>query len=410
VPYLFGLESAMDELAVALGLDPVELRRRNDTMRVPIKGLPYTSRALIPCFEAAAKSFGWDRRTPTPGSMRDGDWVIGWGCAATMYPTQLGPAAARVTLSPQGAVKVQTAAHDIGTGAYTVIAVTASDRLGVGLDRVAVELGDTDLPPAPVAGGSNTTASVCNVVAKACEDIRARIAQAAATANSGPFAGKDPAQLVLANGMLTAPDGAREPLEAAIGRAANGAIEAYAENVPHGLPPQSLKKLYQGHVVLAGGTHLPDRIQFAFGAEFVEVRVHRLTREIRCPRVVGAFAAGQIVDPVTARSQLMGGLIWGVSSALHEATEIDRRHARYTNTDLAEYLIPVNADVGEAEVIVLPEDDRQVNELGIKGLGELGNVGTNAAVANAVYHATGVRVRELPIRLEHLLDAPAIPA
>src|SRR5690242_13955215 len=138
VPYLFGLESAMDELAVALDLDPVELRRRNDTMREPIKGLPYTSRALIPCFDAGAKSFGWDRRTPTRGSMRDGDWVIGWGCAATRYPTQLGPAAARVTLSPQGAVKVQTAAHDIGTGAYTVIAVTASDRLGVRLDRVAV--------------------------------------------------------------------------------------------------------------------------------------------------------------------------------------------------------------------------------------------------------------------------------
>ena len=151
-----------------------------------------------------------------------------------------------------------------------------------------------------------------------------------------------------------------------------------------------------------------DRIQFAFGAEFVEVRVHARTREIRAPRVVGAFAAGQIVDRTTAKSQLMGGLIWGVSSALHEATEIDRRAARYTNTDLAEYLIPVNADIDRAEVILVPEEDHLIKALGIKGLGELGNVGTNGAVANAVHHATGIRVRELPIRLEKLLDAPAI--
>jgi xanthine dehydrogenase YagR molybdenum-binding subunit len=407
VPYLFALESAMDELAVALNIDPVELRRRNDTMHEPIKSLPFTSRNLIPCFEAAAGSFGWERRDPRPGSMRDGDWLVGWGCATTMYPTQMGPATARVTLTPQGAVKVQTAAHDIGTGAYTVVALTASDRLGVALDKITVELGDSDLPPAPVAGGSNTTASVCNVVAKACEQIRSRIAEAAAGPN-GAFAGKDAGRLMLTGGMLKDPDGGSEPLEAAIRRVSNGAIEAYAENTPHGVPPEGLSKLYQGHAVLAGGAKMKDRIQFAFGAEFVEVRVHARTREIRCPRVVGAFAAGRIVGPTTAKSQLMGGLIWGVSSALHEATEIDRRRARYYNTDLAEYLIPVNADIGEAEVILIPEEDHMVNDLGIKGLGELGNVGTNAAVANAVYHATGVRIRELPIRLEKLLDARSL--
>jgi xanthine dehydrogenase YagR molybdenum-binding subunit len=408
VPYLFALESAMDELAVALNMDPVELRRRNDSMREPIKGLPYTSRNLIPCFEAAAKSFGWDRRDPKPGSMRDGDWLVGWGCATTMYPTQMGPATARVTLTPQGSVKIQTAAHDIGTGAYTVIAVTAADRLGVALDKIVVELGDSELPPAPVAGGSNTTASVCNVVAKACEQIRARIADAAVAAANGAFAGKDAGRLVLTAGRLQDTDGAAEPLDTAVRRVSNGAIEAYAENTPHGVPPDGLSKLYQGHAVLAGGAKMKDRIQFAFGAEFVEVRVHARTCEIRCPRVVGAFAAGRIVDPTTAKSQLMGGLIWGVSSAVHEATEIDRRHARYYNTDLAEYLIPVNADIDRAEVILLPEEDHLVNDLGIKGLGELGNVGTNAAVANAVYHATGVRIRELPIRLEKLLDAPVI--
>jgi xanthine dehydrogenase YagR molybdenum-binding subunit len=361
----------------------------------------------MPCFDAAAKSFGWEKRNPKPASMRDGDWTIGWGCATTLYPTQMGPATARVTITPQGAAKVQTAAHELGTGAYTVIALTASDRLGLAPDKILVELGDSDLPPAPVAGGSNTTASVCNTVAKACEQIRSRIARAAVAAG-GAFAGKDPSDLRLADRKLQGPDGTSEPLENAVRRVSNGAIEEYAENIPHGVPPEGLAKLYQGHAVLAGGARMTDRIQFAFGAEFVEVRVHARTREIRTPRVVGAFAAGQIVNPTTAKSQLMGGLIWGISSALYEATEIDQHTARYTNTDLAEYLIPVNADIDKVEVILIPEGDRQVNDLGIKGLGELGNVGTNAAVANAVYHATGVRVRELPIRLEKLLDAPTI--
>ena len=200
-------------------------------------------------------------------------------------------------------------------------------------------------------------------------------------------------------------DGAKVDLTTAVRRVTRGAIEAYAENLPEGSKPDGLEKLYKGQQELIGGAKMKDRIQFAFGAEFVEVRVHKLTREIRTPRIVGAFAAGRIVNERTARSQLMGGLIWGVSSALHEATEMDNRAARYTNMDLAEYMIPVNADVPEVDVMILPEQDTKVNPLGIKGLGELGNVGTNAAVANAVYHATGVRVRDLPIRPEKLLEA-----
>jgi xanthine dehydrogenase YagR molybdenum-binding subunit len=270
---------------------------------------------------------------------------------------------------------------------------------------VTVELGDTELPPSPVAGGSNTTASVCNVVAKACEDIRARLAAASVAAEASPFAGQGPDALALRDGALRDAQGRSEDLARAVRRISNGAIEAYAENLPQGAKPDGVELLYKGKQGLVGGAKMKDRIQFAFGAEFVEVRVHKMTREIRAPRVVGAFAAGRIMNERTARSQLIGGLIWGLSSALHEATEIDEGAARFTNTDLAEYLIPVNADIGEVDVIMIPEPDSVVNPLGIKGLGELGNVGANAAVANAVYHATGVRIRELPIRLEKLLAA-----
>ena len=403
VPYLFALESAMDELAVELGMDPIELRRMNDTAREPVKGLPWTSRSLMPCFDAAAAAFGWNRRDPRPGSMRDGDWDIGWGCAATAYPTLIAPTAVRVTLSREGGVKVQTAAHDIGTGAYTAAALTAADRLGVRLDAVSVELGDSDLPPGSIAGGSNTTASLCNAVAKGCGEIRRRVAAAAVADRGNGFSGLSEAELDLVDGRLCGPGGRSEPLDAAVRRVGDGDIEVHAENLPEGIDPSGLDKLQRGLPAFTGGTGRDDRVQCAFGAVFLEVRVHRRTRQIRCPRAVGAFAAGRIVSQRTAESQLIGGIIWGISAALHEATEIDRRAARYINTDLAEYLVPVNADIGDVRVLTLSECDREVNPLGIKGLGELGNVGTNAAVANAVYHATGVRLRSLPIRIEQLL-------
>ena len=295
-PYLFALECAMDELASALHMDPVELRRVNDTKVEPIHHLPYTSRSLMPCFDAASKAFGWSRRDPRPGSMRAGDWLIGWGCATTAYPTLMAPATARVTLLPNGTARVQTGAHDLGTGAYTVVAMTAADQLGLPVAAITVELGDSGLPPSPVAGGSITTASVCTVVAKACDEIRDRIARAA-TGPDAPFNGHDPDTLRLFEGDLVAPDGRRLPLDRAQQRASNGAIEAYAENLPHGVKPQGLKMLYEGLPAINGGAWMKDRIQFAFGAQFVEVRVHGLTGEVRVPRLVGAFAAGRIVDP-----------------------------------------------------------------------------------------------------------------
>jgi xanthine dehydrogenase YagR molybdenum-binding subunit len=363
LPYMFALESALDELAHELKMDPIELRRLNDTQTEPIEGKPFSSRHLMECYAEGARTFRWSERNPTPGSVRDGQWLVGLGCATAVYPTNVGVATARVRLTPDGHVLVQSASHEIGTGIRTVAAQMAAERLGVPVSAVTVEMGDTRLPPAPVSGGSNSTASVCSAILLACDQINLRRPHA------------------------------------------SGAIEEYAEYVPEGAPADAVKKLYAGQSTLLSGSTKRKQAMFAFGAEFVEVRVHSRTREIRVPRILGVFTAGRIMNTRTARSQLMGGLIWGVSAALHEATEIDPRFARTVNRDLQDYLVPVNADVSAVDVIMLPETDDKVNPAGVKGLGELGNVGTNAAVANAVFNATGIRVRTLPIRMEDLLPS-----
>ena len=401
-PYMFALESAMDELAYALEMDPIELRRVNDTQVDPVSGKPYSSRSLMACFDQAADRFGWQSRNPRPSSMRDGDWLVGWGCATSCYPSNIGPAAIRLTLSPGGRALAQLAAHEIGTGAYTTVGLTIAHGLGLELNNVRVMLGDSDLPPVTVAGGSNNAATTVNVAFKACELVRARLAAAAVADRSGPFAGAEPAALKLEAGALVGPDGAREGLDKAMSRI-GGVLEVHTENLPQGLPPTALKGLYEGHAAMVRGNARADVTAYAFGAHLVEVRVHRLTREARATRVVSAFAAGAIVNPLTAYSQYMGGTIWGLSSALHEATEIDRVAARYVNENLADYLVPVNADIPDLQVILVPEQDDRVNPLGVKGIGEIGIVGMNAAVANAIYHATGTRLRDLPVRPEKLL-------
>jgi xanthine dehydrogenase YagR molybdenum-binding subunit len=402
-PYMFGLESAMDELAYALRIDPIELRRINDTQTDPIEGRPFSSRSLVACFEQAAARFGWSRRRPEPGSMRDGDWRVGMGCATSCYPSNIGPAAARLSLTGDGRATIGLAAHEIGTGAYTTVGLTVAHALGLNVEDVTVQLGDSDLPPVPVAGGSNNAASTTHVAAKACEEARARMAAAAVGDAASPFHGADPAALTLADRGLHGPDGRSEPLAMALGRVTNGVLEIHAENLPEGLPQEALAGLYKGQAAMLRGTSRKDVTAYAFGAHLVEVGVHARTCEVRVRRVVSAFAAGSIVNPLTAYSQFMGGAIWGLSSALHEATEIDGKTARYVNDNLADYLIPVNADVPDLEVIIVPEEDDKVNPLGVKGIGEIGIVGMNAAVANAVFHATGKRVRDLPIRIEALL-------
>jgi xanthine dehydrogenase YagR molybdenum-binding subunit len=233
--------------------------------------------------------------------------------------------------------------------------------------------------------------------------VRAQLASAAVQDPQSPHHGADPASLRLAEGALIGPNRASEPFKTALGRVAAGVLEVHAENAPQGSKPGAVAGLYQGKSAMVRGTGREDVVTFAFGAHLVEVRVHDRTREIRVPRVVSAFAAGTIVNPLTAYSQFMGGAIWGLSAALLEATKVDPTTARYVNDNLADYLIPVNADVPDIEIIIVPEQDDRVNPLGVKGIGEVGIVGMNAAVANAVFHATGRRIRDLPIRAETLL-------
>jgi xanthine dehydrogenase YagR molybdenum-binding subunit len=378
-PYMYAFESAIDEMAVELGIDPVELRRINDTMKSPINGAPYTSRSLMKCYDEAAASFGWSRRNPEPMSMRIDDWMVGYGCATATYPTNMMASTARIRLTSDGRAHVEVAAHDLGTGAYTVMQQVAAKRLGLDPRNVTVAMGDSRLPPGPIAGGSMTTASAGSAVHACAEKVAQRF-----------------------GGTMPKPG----DLDDAFARLGTNRIEEYAEWWPKGSGPEAVKALYTGTFSGGGGGEPkgpPPPLMHAFGAGFVEVRVHRLTREIRVPRMTGAFAGGHIVNPRTARSQYLGGMIWGLGQALHEATEIDEKRARYVNDNIAEYLVPVNADVPQVDIIMVPETDTQVNPLGVKGIGELANVGVAAAIANAVYHATGKRIRDLPITMDKLL-------
>ena len=381
----FALECAMDELACALRMDPIALRLRNEPDRDPGSGLPWSSRSLRQCFAAGAERFGWGRRDPSPRSMRDGPLLTGLGVAAATYPAHRSPANAAATVFGDGTALVQSGTHDLGTGTYTVMAQIAADALGLPLAKVRFELGDTRLPEAPGAGGSQSVASVGPAVQAAARAAREQLVALAVADPRSPVHGASPEAVAVEGGWLfvKAAPRRRETVSTLLARHGAAPVRAVSASRP-------------GEEAHAYSMH-------SYGAVFAQVNVDPDLGIITVPRIVAAYGVGNLMNRKTGRSQLMGGIIWGLGMALMEKTEMDPRTGRAANANLAEYHVPVNADVGSIDIIVVDETDPYINSLGAKGIGEIGIVGVAAAIGNAVYHATGKRVRDLPITLDKLL-------
>ncbi|GLK77942.1 aldehyde oxidase [Methylopila jiangsuensis] len=381
---LYALEAAMDELASRLKIDPLELRLRNYAERDFNEDKPFSSKELKACYRQGAERFGWDRRRPEPRSMRDGSELVGLGMATGCWEAMMQPHAARATLDAEGRLEVACGTADIGTGAYTILSQIAAEALGLPIERVTAKLGDTTLPKAPVEGGSWGAASAGSAVQAACAALKEKLL-AQARGMNGAFANAAIAHArFTADGVALASDPAATVAYADLVRAAGGdGIAAETEFEPD----EEFTKKYASY------TH---------SAVFAEVRVDEELGVIRVARLVSAVAAGRILNPATARSQILGGAVMGLGMALHEETVWDATLGRIMNANLGEYHIPSHADAPDIEVIFVDEDDR-ANPLGVKGLGEIGIVGVAAAIANAVFHATGRRVRHLPITLDKLL-------
>ena len=381
----FALECAMDELAYELKVDPIDLRLRNYAAQDPEKNKPWSSNALRECYRVGAERFGWAKRDPRPLSMREGDTLIGLGMACATYPANRSAASATARLLPDGSAVVQSGTQDLGTGTYTVMTQVAAQALGLPPDRVRFELGDSALPKAPVSGGSQSVASVSPAVQAAATALREKLVALAIADRNSPLAGASAEDVVSENGwlFLRGATDRREPYAAILARNGGRPLEASAE-----AKSGSEKQEYSMH---------------SFGAVFAEVHVDAELGELRVPRITAAYGVGQLLNEKTGHSQLMGGIVWGVGMALMEQTEYDLRYGRPVNANLAEYHVPVNADIGIIDISVVPEKDAHINPLGAKGIGEIGITGVAAAIANAVYHATGKRIRDLPITLDKLL-------
>ena len=384
----YAQECAIDELAYELHMDPLDLRLKNYTERDPGKNLPFSSKSLRQCYDIGAERFGWRERNPQPRSMRRGDKLVGWGMATASYPTNRSAAECSATLLPDGTALFRSATQDLGTGTYTVMTQVAADALGVPVGHVRFELGNSQMPEAPVSGGSTTVASVAPAVQAAGKALRLKLLGIASADKRSPLFGATADQVgvdATTDGgelYLLADPAKREPMQAIAAR--HGApVEATAK-----AEPGDEKKKYSMH---------------SFGAVFVEVTVDEDLGEIRVPRVVGVYGVGKLMNEKTGYSQLMGGIVWGIGLALFEETLIDKREGRAVNGNLAEYHVPTNADIQAIDVQIVDEDDPHVNPLGAKGIGEIGITGVGAAIANAVFHATGRRVRDLPITLDKLL-------
>jgi xanthine dehydrogenase YagR molybdenum-binding subunit len=368
---LMALECAMDELAEKLNLDPIELRVRNEPSEDPERHIPYSSRHLVACMQEGARLFGWDKRNAKPGQVRDGRWLVGMGMAAATRGNPLRRSKANVRLNPDGTATVKMAMTDIGTGTYTILAQIAAEMLGLPTDLIRVELGDTNFPEAAGSGGSWGAGSAGSALFEACESLREKLAQKA---------GMDAKTVRFADGSIASGERSIKLTDlVGSGMGADGEIEP--------------------------GRNNKEFSQQSYGAHFAEVGVDADTGELRLRRMLGVFTAGRVLNAKTARSQAIGGMVFGVGAALHEAMTLDPRFGYFVNQDLAEYLVPVHADIPAIDAIFLPELDQQSNPLKSKGIGELGICGAGASLANAIYNACGARVREFPITLDKLLSS-----
>ncbi|WP_394681100.1 xanthine dehydrogenase family protein molybdopterin-binding subunit [uncultured Comamonas sp.] len=382
---MFALESAMDELAYALKMDPMELRLVNYAEVDPESGKPFSSKALRECYRLGAEKFGWKNRKPEPRSMRDGKLLVGWGMASSVWGAMQMPASAKITFRPDGTATVSSATSDIGPGTYTVMTMIAAEFLGLQLDQVSFELGDTRQPKAPAQGGSWTTSSVGSAVRGAALAITAKLLALAQRDAHSPLQGASADDVEMLDGRLQRKSDTARGVDIAGLMRSTGTDE--------------ITEVYQS-------TPSPERDKYAslaHGAQFVEVKVDPDLGTVQVTRVIEITACGKILNPLASHSQEIGGVVWGIGMALEEGTEVDHRTGRFMNANLQHYHVPVNADIHAIETVFVEEDDTIVNPLGVKGMGELGMVGIPAAIANAVYHATGKRIRSLPITPDKLL-------
>ncbi len=380
---VYALECAMDELAVALKMDPLELRLRNYSDRQQDENAPYTSKELRECYRQGAEAFGWTKRNADPRSMRDGSELVGWGMATGIWEALQMKTTARVVLTANGHAEVACATSDIGTGTYTIMAQVAADMLGLPIDNVSIKLGDSTLPASPVEGGSWMAASVSHAIKNAADAVRKELLALAKEMPDSPLKGAKLDDVALADGKIVSK---QDPSRAV----------SIADAMRYGKVDRIEQEKSTSFKTLA------SYACNAHSAIFAEVKLDEQIGVIRVTRVVSAVAAGRIINTKTAHNQIMGSMIWGIGMALHEETLLDHHFGRIMNANYGEYHVPVNADVHEIKVIFVDEPDDIINPLGIKGLGEIGIVGVAAAIANAVYHATGKRVRDLPITLDKL--------
>jgi xanthine dehydrogenase YagR molybdenum-binding subunit len=388
-PGTFALESAFDEAAERLGIDPVELRMRNFADHDQESGRPWSSNSLLECYRVGAERFGWSQR-PAQGAAVDGRWRVGWGMASTLYPAIRQACKVRVELAVDASLRVQCGTQDMGSGTYTALGQMAASALGIPASQVTVELGDTLLPEGPFSGGSQVTASLVPATEIAMARLCATLANMAVTDERSPLSGRRIEELEIQDGMIRARTGnAGELLTDLLARGAADGLEATGESA---------------------ATQHPSLVatSMGYGAVFVEVGVDAQLGEIRVRRVCGAFAAGHILNPLLAKSQYVGGLIGGIGMALHERTVTDRVSGHIVGDSFADYLIPVHADMPEFDIAMVDEEDLHLPG-GVKGIGMLGTAGIQAAIASAVYHAIGKRVRSLPIRIESIIDSGYAP-